>query len=290
VSLAGLVLVAVAALAHATWNLLTKGSRDKVVFLWWTGAAGTVLFLPAVLLAGPAWPGSPEAWLGVALGAALRAAYFAALGAAYARGDLSLVYPLARGTAPVLVPIAAVLVLGERVSPAGALGVAVVAAGVYVLHLPGLARRHLWASLRALAAPRAGYALLTGLLTTAYSVVDKWNMASGIPPLLYAYLTIPVAALLLTPVTLGRPATVAAEWRASRGAIAAVAALMTGGYVLVLTALRFTPVSYVAPARELGIVFGTVLGAVVLGEGHLRQRTAGACLIVLGVILITAAT
>jgi drug/metabolite transporter (DMT)-like permease len=285
---AALGLVAVAALAHACWNLLTKTSRDKLVFLWWTGLAGTGLFLPLLLWWAPPWPWPPRVWGGLALGALIRAAYFVSLGAAYARGDLSLVYPLARGTAPVLVPLVAAPVLGERLSLVGWLGVAAVAVGVYVLHLPGLRARNLAAPFRALRAAHARYAALTGLITTAYSIVDRWNMSGGIPPVVYAYFTIPVAALLLTPLALRRPGAAGAR-RADGWRIPAVAVLMTGGYLLVLVALQFTQVSYVAPARELGIVFAALFGAVGLGEGAVRQRVAGAAVIVLGVALIGAA-
>ena len=103
--------------------------------------AGSVLFLPAVLWVAPPWTLGGGDWPGVAGGAAVRAAYFAALGAAYARGDLSLVYPLARGIAPLLVPPLAVLLLGERPSPVGWPGIATIGLGLYVLHLPGFGRR-----------------------------------------------------------------------------------------------------------------------------------------------------
>ncbi len=281
-----LLLVTTSAVFHAVWNLLTKASRDKPLFLWWTGLAGSLLFLPALVWWRPAWPGEAGLWAGIALAATLRAAYFGALGAAYARGDLSLVYPLARGMAPVLVPPVAILLLGERPSAVGALGIGAVALGVYVLHLPGLATADLLAPFRALRLPHARPAALTGLITATYSVVDKWNVTRGADPLLYAYLTIPVAALLLTPAAARRPGAIAAEWRANRLAIPAVALLMTSGYVLVLFALRLAPVSYVAPARELGIVFGTLLGVVTLGEPNRPQRLTGASLIVVGVILL----
>ena len=132
-----------------------------------------------------------------------------------------------------------------------------------MLHLPGFGGATLGAPFRALRSPHAPWALLTGGLTTTYSLVDAWNMRRGVPPLLYAYLTIPVAALLLTPVVARRPAALTEERRTGRGAILAVGALMTGGYLLVLLALRLAPVSYVAPARELSIVIGTGLGLVV---------------------------
>jgi drug/metabolite transporter (DMT)-like permease len=280
-------LILAAALSHASWNLLTKRSPDRLVFLWWTGVAGTVLYLPAVLWVAPPWTLAAGDWAGVAGGAALRAAYFAALGTAYGRGDLSLVYPLARGTAPLLVPPFAVLFLGERPSPAGWAGIATIGLGIYALHLPRLAGGSLLAPLRALRSGGAGYAVLTGCLTTAYSLVDAWNIRRGVPPLLYAYLTIPLAALLLTPVVGRRRTALAAQRRTGAWAIVTVAVLMTGGYLLVLLALRLAPVSYVAPARELSIVIGTLLGLVVLREPAPAPRLTGSGLIVLGVLLLT---
>jgi drug/metabolite transporter (DMT)-like permease len=284
-----LLLILVATLSHASWNLLAKQSRDRLAFLWWTGVAGTMLYLPAALAVAPAWTPSAADWAGVAGGAVIRAGYFAALGTAYARGDLSLVYPLARGTAPILVPPLAMLLLGERPSPLGWAGIALIGLGVYTLHLPGFGRATWLAPLRALRSAPAGYALLTGCFTTTYSLVDAWNIRRGVPPLLYAYLTIPVAALLLTPVVARPPAALAAARRAGGLAIVAVGVLMTGGYLLVLLALRLAPVSYVAPARELSIVVGTLLGVVALREPYPVPRLGGASLIVAGVALLALA-
>jgi drug/metabolite transporter (DMT)-like permease len=289
VSPIALALVTLAAASHATWNLLTKQGRDRLAFLWWTGLAGTALFLPAVLSTTPTWRWPAATWAGIALAAVVRAAYLAALGGAYARGDLSLVYPLARGIAPLLVPPVAVVALGERPTGTGILGALVVGLGVYVLHLPGLARGQRLAPLRALRAAPARWALLTGCLTTVYSIVDTWNVRRGVPPLAYAWATIPLAALLLTPWVWRRPAACLAEWRTARVRILAVAVLMTGGYTLVLLALRLAPVSYVAPARELSIVFGTLLGITVLGEPRPGPRLVGAALIVTGVLLLSQA-
>jgi drug/metabolite transporter (DMT)-like permease len=282
-----LLLVTASGLMHALWNFLTKDSADKLVFLWGSGIVGCVLFLPALLWAdgGAAWPA--RVWLGFGIGAVIRAAYFLSLGAAYSRGDLSLVYPLARGIAPVLVPVGAAVVLGERLSITGALGVALVALGVYVLHLRGRGILALVAPLAQLRAGAARYAAVTGVLTTTYSLVDKWNISDGAPPIPYVYFTIPGAALLLTPVALRRPARARAGWLVKNWRVPAVALLMTSGYLLVLLALQSTQVSRVAPARELGIVFGAILGSVILREGAAPQRIAGASVIVLGVALLS---
>src|SRR5574341_1557251 len=212
-ALVSVFLVAVAAVFHACWNLLAKRSVDKLVFLWWTGVAGSLVLLPFVLWSLPATTWPTAAWGRVALAGGLRAVYFVFIGAAYARGDFSLVYPLARGTAPALVPILAVLLLGETLTPSGGMGVAAVVLGVYTIHLPGLALRHVLTPLRALRSPHAGFAILTGLMTATYSIVDKWNVRSGMPLLAYAYLTIPVAALLLTPIVRRRPGAPRREWQ-----------------------------------------------------------------------------
>lgn len=278
-------LIVLASALHASWNFLAKSGADKLSFIWWTGVAGTLLLAPLVIWSSP-WPGwSAESWAAVGLAAVLRATYFIALTAAYQRADLSLVYPVARGVSPVMVMIAAIVLLGERPTGLAVLGIATVAGGVHIMHLPGLGLVALLKSLHALRATGMGYAVLTGTLTAAYSVLDKHNMSAGITPGWYAYLTIPVAALLLTPLALRRPGW-RDEWRHNRGAIVGVAVLMTGSYLLVLHALQLAAVSYVAPARELGIIFGTLLGVFVLGERQGTQRLVGAALILLGVVLI----
>jgi drug/metabolite transporter (DMT)-like permease len=278
----------VAAALHAVWNLLAKSGTDKLSFIWWTGVAGTVLLGPVVVWGSPVptWP--VELWGRVGLAAGLRAAYFVTLTAAYQRGDLAAVYPLARGFSPVMVAIAASVLLAERPAWSAIAGIASVAAGVYTMHLPQLGVVAIGAPLHALRSGAVGYAVLTGALTAAYSILDKANMDAGLPPVWYAYLTIPVAGLLLTPLVVGRPGW-REEARRHRPAILGVAILMTGSYLLVLQALRLAAVSYVAPVRELGIIFAVVLGVLVLGERHGAPRLVGAVLILLGVGLIATA-
>lgn len=127
----------------------------------------------------------------------------------------------ARGIAPVLVPAAAILLLGERLTLPAAVGIALVTVGVYVMNVPRLTRGGVLAPLTALKSPAAGFAALTGVLTASYSVVDKWTIDSGVPAAWYAYLPIPVAALLLTPLAWSHPRR-NAEWHTNRGPIAAV--------------------------------------------------------------------
>jgi drug/metabolite transporter (DMT)-like permease len=281
-------LVVVAAALHASWNLLAKSAGDKLSFIWWTGVAGSLLLAPVAILSSP-WPAwTVECWVRIALAAGLRAAYFVTLTAAYQRGDLSAVYPLARGSSPVIVAIAASVLLAERPAWQAIAGIAAVAAGVYAMHLPGLGMGTVAKPLLALHRGAAGLALLTGALTAAYSVLDRANMTVGLDPVWYAYLTIPVAALLLTPLAVCRPGW-REEWDRRRRSILGVGLLMPASYLLVLHALQVVAVSYVAPVREVGIVFAVVLGILVLGERHGAQRLVGAVLILLGVGLIATA-
>jgi drug/metabolite transporter (DMT)-like permease len=284
-----LLLVTMGAVLHAYWNLLAKQSYNKTIFLWWSGVAGSLIFLPAVLWSTPTWSWGAKTWAGIALAVALRAGYFALLGAAYARGDLSLVYPLARATSLVLVPILAILLLKEDLSTLGGLGVGIVVLGIYVLHLPSLDQFRVLVPFRHLRSSHTSYATLTGLIIAAYSVVDKWNLSGEMLPLVYTYLTIPIPALLLTPISMRRMTAAMAEWNMNRRLILAASLLIAPSFLLLFLALQFTAVSYVVAAKQLGILFSTVLGSIIQKEGFLPQRLIGASLIVVGVLLLSAA-
>ena len=166
-----LVLVIGAALMHAGWNALAKRAGDPLAFLWWAGALGTLLYLPGGLYV--LWDrGFRAAALPFVIATVLlHAVYFFSLGRAYRAGDLSIVYPIARGTGVALVPIAALIAFDERLSPIGTLGIVLVIAGIFSLHW----RRRRPAS--SLLAPGTGWALATGLAIAGYSLVDKAGVA-----------------------------------------------------------------------------------------------------------------
>jgi drug/metabolite transporter (DMT)-like permease len=286
-TVSALALVIGAAVIHAGWNTLAKRAEDKLLFVWWTAVVGSILLLPAVGILAPPPQWTPSLVFQTALAAVLRAAYFLALTAAYSRGDLSLVYPLARGVAPILAPLLALLVLREPLGASTILAITCVATGVYVAHAPRFARGALLFPFRSLTQPHARFALLTGGITAVYSVVDKWSLTSGAPAEWYAYLTIPVAGLLLTPLTWRHRTRAFAGLRRHAWAITAVAIMMPSAYLLVLYALRTTPVSVVAPARELSVVFAVFLGAAALREPQWRHRLVGALFVVAGVTILS---
>jgi drug/metabolite transporter (DMT)-like permease len=275
-----LVLVLAAATFHATWNLLAKRAGDGgAVFVWLFGFLAFLIYAPlavvVVLLERPYF--GPEALVFMFGSGVLHLGYFVFLQRGYAIGDLSLVYPLARGTGPLLATAAAIILLGERPGTVALLGIALITIGVFMLTMePGNARKAGWGK-------SVVYGLLTGAFIAAYTIWDKHAVSALlIPPLLQSWVTTLVTTGLLTPLAVHHRGKVLAIWREHKVEALGVAVLSPLSYILVLTALVFTPVSYVAPAREISILIGAAMGASLLAEGDVRRRLVAATVMVLG--------
>jgi drug/metabolite transporter (DMT)-like permease len=287
VDLPAIGLLAVAAVLHSGWNLLAKRGRNTQVFLWLALWVGVIAF--ALPFAFSYQPLSPLAWAYVLLSGTLEAAYFLLLGSAYQRGDLSLVYPLTRGTGILGVTLFAAAFLGEAPSLLGAAGIGLILTGIYVLHLRTLDRAGWVAPLRALRDRASQLALLTGVTVASYSVVDRAGVQL-VEPALYIYLILLVPALVLTPyMLLARQAAIRAEWRANKALIAVVGVMFFGTSLLVMTVLRENKVSYVSSVREMAVVVAALLGALVLREPFGEKKLAGAALIFTGIVCISLA-
>jgi drug/metabolite transporter (DMT)-like permease len=278
-------LVLLAAGIHASWNLLAKQANDKLAFLWCSALVSAVLYLPLGVWLLLAYPVPPLGWAIVGGSSLLEGAYYWGLAQAYRHGDLSLVYPIARGTAPLLVPLLAAVFLGERLSLLGAGGVGLVVVGVLTLHLPALSGPGVRALVGALGQLGTRYALLTGVFIASYSTLDKRGVAL-VQPALYSYLLFCGISLALLPLLVGLGTSVAAEWKRSRRGILVVGLLGPVSYGLVLAALTLAPVSYVSPAREVSVVIAALLGAYVLHEPYGRARLVGSALIAAGLALL----
>ena len=289
-TLLALALVLSSAGAHATWNLLLKQAQQQEVFAWWLSAFAVVGALPVALPLALQTAFEPTGLWFVAASALVHICYYLFLGRSFARSDLSLVYPVARGFGPGLVPVLAVISLGESVAFVAWLGVATIVAGIYATAWWGHLRR--FADTRVLIAnlPGIGYALLTGLCISFYTIIDKQGVAY-INPFLYLYLMTCGVAVGWLPYILRvhGGGGIVSEWRSGWKQIVAASALLFLAYGLVLTAMRLTDVSYVAPLREVGSLFALALGAVILKEPVTRGRVFGAALIIGGVVLITIA-
>ncbi|MBI3970217.1 MAG: EamA family transporter [Chloroflexi bacterium] len=289
-SLLALALILAAAFMHAGWNLLAKRAGGGAAFVWLFGAVSTALYAPlAVVAMAVQRPhvGAAEA-LFLAGSGALHTVYFLSLQQGYRAGDLSLVYPLARGTGPLLATIAAIVVLGERPSPPALAGAALIALGVFALAASPRATQRGSAGAAAATRPAVLYGLRTGALIATYTLWDKHAVSALLlPPLLLDWTANAGRTLLLTPVARARAAEVRAMWRARRTEVLGVAVLAPLAYILVLTAMSFTPVSYVAPAREIAILIGAAMGARLLAEGDSLRRLAAAGAMVVGIVALT---
>lgn len=278
---AALALVIAAAAAHATWNYFLKRSHGGAGFMTLVALVAAVIWLP---VAAGQWLYTGYAFEAVHLvpilaSAAIHTAYFLLLDRGYRFGDLSVVYPLARATGPILTVVVAVALLGERPGLVALAGAALVVLGAYLLTGNPL-------RLFSRARPRGtGFALLTGLTIALYTVVDKLAVSHFlIPPIVFDWACLTARLAMLWPIAArGAPHALAEAWRVDRKWIVLVALLSPLAYILVLTAMVFTPVSYVAPAREVSILFAALLGAHFLREADAPRRIVAAGLIVVGI-------
>src|SRR5262245_3494794 len=272
--------VLLAAAMHATWNLAAKRAAGSRHFVWMYSIGSVCLYAPVVLAilvtARPHF--TALHWLALLATALLHLCYSLLLQAGYRASDLSLVYPIARGSGPLMSFFAAVALLGERITWLSVLGVLLVVAGI--LLVAGLLREpH--------KAPRAGiaYGLATGVFIAAYTVNDGWAVkVLLISPFIVDYAGNLLRILVLTPGVVRDRAGIKREVREYLRPVAVVSVLGPLGYILVLFAMQVAPISHVAPARELATLIGAYLGARLLKERAAPARIAGAACIVAGVI------
>ena len=281
-----LAILLAAAFLHAGWNFLLKKSQRKIVFIWWFLLVALILYFPMFLYFWPQTTISPLGWKCLAVTSFLHVLYFWFMAGAYERGDLSLVYPLSRGSGPLFVPLLAVVFIHEQLSLIGILGIGLVVFGIYVIHLRSFSRQSFLEPFLALRGGASLWALCTGGTIAGYSLVDKVGVGVVYPPV-YNYLMLACVWFLLSPYVLAKERTwLKEEWRKNKGTILAVGFLVLFTYTMVLFAMRMSKVSYVVAVREVSIVFSAYYGVIWLGEKHGRQKLMGAILIALGVVLI----
>ena len=273
-----------AAFLHALWNVLLAGSRDSVAAAGALLLFGVALLAPAALLSGGFSSGAltSEALPFVAASAALELAYFVLLARAYRGGELGVVYPVARGSAPVLVLGAAVFGLGKGVSVLAAVGVVLVAAGVVSLGLASVGRqKH---DMRDIDGPHSRDLLLglaIGVAIAGYTLVDSEGLDHADPlPYLFLIAAVCAAAYNGALMATGRARQLQ---QALNARMLAAAAATFGAYAMVLAALELAPAAPVAAVRESSIVIAALMAWLFLGE---ERRVGGAILVAAGVALI----
>jgi uncharacterized membrane protein len=288
--------VLVSALMHATWNILLKTAGDPLRTATVGMVAATVVVVPAVAVG---WivlgqPSIPVGGLAIGfLSGLAEIAYFVFLAAAYRRGDLSIVSPLARGSAPLLIVVVGVVLLGERLSAGAAAGLALLLVGLLTVQRP-------WRFLQAANAGHRGaaeFALLTGLMIATYTSLDRVG-SQQMPPWFYAAVLWVVGAVGLGLIDLARPRLAGGAFAPLPGSLDLPRAVAGGmltlaAYLLVLFALSRAEVTIVGPLRESAVLITSAYGIVRLREAVTRRevglRLSGSALVLLGAAVLAIA-
>jgi drug/metabolite transporter (DMT)-like permease len=285
-----LALVVLAGLIHALWNIAAKKAGGDARFATFTGTLMALMWAPLGISLGwdvvPAW-GVVE-WGFVVVSGVLHVLYYIVLLRGYRKADLTVVYPLARGSGPLLSSLVAILALGERITTWGLAGIVAVVAGVFfIAGGPGMFRAAHDPAQRAHVHAGMRYGLLTGLFIAGYTVVDGYAVKVVLmSPILLDYYGNFARLVFLVPTVLRDRATAAEHWRKQWKYAVLVAAISPISYVLVLYAMKAAPLSHVAPAREVSMLFAALIGGHLLGERDRAARIAGAALIAFGVIAL----
>lgn len=266
-------LVILSAIAHSVWNAMMKSAGDRTMTMVAIRVVGLVLGLAAVPFVD--WP-APAGWKWLALTAVVQFGYYALLIRSYGIGDMSVVYPLARGLAPVLTTLAAFLVIGEALSTGQVMAVALISFGIMALSLGAGASR-----------VAVGLALATGATVAAYSFLAGMGVRSGGTVLGFqAWLEIVNGVVMVGFALLTRRAAFIDYVRrhAATGLLAGV--LSVAGFLAYLAAARSLPLGPITALRETSVIFGTLIGTLVLKEGFGLRRMTAASMVVVGVALL----
>ncbi len=266
---------------HAVWNLIFKKTNGGLPLVWLVSLASAVIYLPFVI-----WQlaQSQASLTGVMYGFALASAvlhllYFIVLQIGYRKADLSIVYPMARGTGPLLSATGAVLFFGERPGWMAISGIVLIVTGVFIM--TGLKLR-----LSDDERLKTGivYGTITGLFIAAYTLWDKIAVTDyNVSALILTFASMLLPLLVLLPKAVKEKQEIRREMRQHWKHIVVIAVLAPLSFILVLMALKTTPVSYVAPARELSIVFGVFFGTGLLKEADAKKRIIAAIIMLLGI-------
>lgn len=284
-------LVLLSAVVHAVRNLLTKKAVDKQVFVWWYELFALVLYFPFfVYFLYQEGIRVPFALYPSLASGFVHFLYWFFLSKSYEEGDLSRVYPIMRSS-PALVLVFSVLILREKVSPLGVLGISAVVAGLLTINMRKMTLSNLFPSLNSMAEDESTrYAFLTLLTVTAYSLIDKWGVDLA-HPIIHHYLFMFFGFSFFTPYILysKERSRIRNEWKTSRNIIFVNSLFVVLSYSLILISYTIEKVSYVVGLRQLSVVFAVLLGGYVLGEEQKMVRLSAATLIFFGAFLISIA-
>lgn len=282
-STSALMLVITAAILHAVWNLITKQVNGKLAFFWLISLFSAIIYLPVLiwqLIRTPIqYTGSLFLFSGIS--ALLHLLYFIALQMGYRKADLSVVYPIARGAGPVFTITGAVLIFQERPGLMAISGAFLIVCGVILM--TGL-------KLKKDSRVSAGinYGLLTGFLISSYTLWDRFAVVEHqVSAIFITFSSIALPLIILLPLPFRKSDEVLLELKTHWKQGLAVAVFQPLSYLLILIAMKKMPLSYVAPLRELSIVFAVFFGANLLKEKDSKRRIIAALIILIGISLLS---
>lgn len=272
---------------HATWNFFAKRSKDKLTFLYLAKILQSLLYLPLALLILKKNPIPLYGWYAIILSGIIHSFYWIFLSNALTFGDLSLVYPIAR-SAPALIPIPAFFLFKERLTAFGIIGITIVLLGVYFISINSFNLGNLLKRIFLIEDRGVLFSFLTLISVTFYSLTDKFG-AKFVHPILYVYFFELISLLILSFVVVFRKRGLTKmkyEWKENKLHIILVGITIILSYSLIILVMRVAPVSYIVAVREVGIIFGVILGIFVLKEKYGKVRFISSVLIFLGIVLI----
>jgi len=280
-----LFLVLTAAVLHACWNLLAKKTKGKIPFIWLLYIASNILYLPFLFFQinkGNFIYSQPLLWFSLS-SALLHLGYFIVLQKGYRSADLSVVYPLARGSGPLFSSIAAILLLHEPLKLGSTFGLFLIIAGVLIITGLSFKKENNSKIITGIT-----YGVLTGLFIALYTFNDTVAVKTyGISPLILTLATNLFSAVLLTPFVLPQKDELKREIKMHKWIIIAIALLSPAAYILVLEALKYAPLTVVAPARETSILLGVFMGSKVFNEDDGKRRLIASVLILGGIVALS---
>ena len=268
-------LVILAATLHAVWNFATKKIAGDLAVIWNGLVMACITFTPFIFFLAPDQMAFQKVYPHIIASGVTHAVYFFALAKAYEYGEISVVYPIARGSGIAGTAIAAFLLLQETISPIGVIGILAISVGIFLLGLKNGHQKH-----------GILFALLVGLMIISYSIVDKLAVEIS-HPLFYIYGFTVLSTLLLAPYVMAKKRHELSEaWRSKKRYSFTIGLGSMGTYLIILFVFQMAQVSYVVAARELAVAIGAILGFIFLKEHLTARKAIGIIAVVAGMILI----
>ena len=278
-------LILAAAVLHAFWNIVSKKANGRAPFIWLVYIASTFMYLPVLLYRirqGDDVISQPVLWFSLS-SSALHIAYYLILQKGYRNGDLSVVYPLARGAGPLFSSVAGILLLHEQLKLKASIGLGLILIGVLIITRLSFRKDN-----NAKIITGVYWGILTGFFIALYTFNDTVAVKQyAISPLIITFVSNMFSTFLLIPFVLSQKTEIKREIRQHKWSIVTIGLLSPAAYILVLVALKYAPLTVVAPARETSILIGVFMGSRVLNEEDGRRRLVASVSILGGIIALS---